>query len=182
MGQYVTQFDDPSATVFFGRRAVFAELRQRTVSINTRLSWTFTPELTLELFAQPFVSAGRYTGFQEYVRPRGGARALFDSAQIQVDARDASGAPTRYRLDPDRDAATADFEFDNPDFRIRSLRGNAVLRWEYHPGSTLFLVWQQERSGADALGTFDARRDLAQVFRQHPDNVFVVKASYWIGR
>jgi len=182
MGQYVTQFEDPSAVVFYGRRAVFAELRQRTLSLNTRLNWTFTPELTLELFARPFVSAGRYAGFQEYVRPRSGERALLDSTQIHVAARSASGAPTRYRLDPDRSAGTADLEFDNPDFRIRSLRGNAVLRWEYRPGSTLFLVWQQERSGEDAAGTFDARRDLAEVFRQHPDNVFVVKASYWIGR
>ncbi|MFL5541352.1 MAG: DUF5916 domain-containing protein, partial [Longimicrobiaceae bacterium] len=182
MGQYVTQFADPSAAAFYGRRAVFAELRQRTLSLNTRLSWTFSPELTLELFAQPFVSAGRYTNFQEYVRPRSGARALFDSAQIGVVARDAAGAATGYRLDPDRDPATADFEFSNPDFRLRSLRGNAVLRWEYHPGSTLYLVWQQDRSGLDGLGAFDLQRDLGQVFRQHPDNVFVLKASYWIGR
>ncbi|MFL5540064.1 MAG: DUF5916 domain-containing protein, partial [Longimicrobiaceae bacterium] len=79
MGQYVTQLADPSAAAFYGRRAVFAELRERTLSLNTRLSWTFSPGLTLELFAQPFVSAGRYPGFQEYVRPRSGARALFDT-------------------------------------------------------------------------------------------------------
>jgi len=182
MGQYVKQFADPSATAFYGRRAVFAELRQRTLSLDTRLSWTFTPALSLELFAQPFVSAGRYTRFQEYVRPRSRARALFDTTQIRVVARDVSGAATRYRLDPDGDPATADFEFSNPDFRVRSLRGNAVLRWEYHPGSTLFFVWQQARSEADGSGEFDAQRDLGQVFRQRPDNVFVVKASYWLGR
>jgi len=77
---------------------------------------------------------------------------------------------------------TADFEFENPDFRLRSLRGNAVLRWEYHPGSTLYFVWQQDRSGLDGLGDFALQRDLGQVFRQHPDNVFVLKASYWIGK
>ncbi|HKP75943.1 MAG TPA: DUF5916 domain-containing protein, partial [Longimicrobiaceae bacterium] len=181
-GQYVAQFADPSATAFYGRRAVFAELRQRTLSFDTRLSWTFTPALSLELFAQPFVSAGRYTRYQEYVRPRSRARALFGTAQIHVAARDASGAITRYRLDPDGDPATADFEFANPDYRVRSLRGNAVLRWEYHPGSTLFFVWQQSRSGFDGSGAFDAERDLGEVFRQHPDNVFVIKASYWLGR
>ncbi|HEX8691887.1 MAG TPA: DUF5916 domain-containing protein [Longimicrobium sp.] len=182
MGQYVEQFQDPSASAFYGRRAVFAEMRQRTLSLGTRLNWTFTPELTLELFAQPFVSAGSYTGFQEYVRPRSGARAYFDTLQVRVAARDSGGRPARYRLDPDRDPATADFDFADPDFRVRSLRGSAVLRWEYRPGSTLFFVWQQERSGTDGVGDFDARRDLGEIFRRHADNVFVVKATYWLGR
>src|SRR5215208_4797200 len=73
-GQYVTQLADPSATAFFGRRAVFAEMEQVTLALATRASWTFSPALTLELFAQPFVSSGRYRGFQEYVRPRSGER------------------------------------------------------------------------------------------------------------
>ncbi|HEU4559158.1 MAG TPA: DUF5916 domain-containing protein [Longimicrobium sp.] len=178
MGQYVQQFADPSATVFYGRRAIFAELRQRTLSIDTRVNWTFSPELTLELFAQPFVSTGRFTRFQEYVQPRSGQRAHFDTLQIRV----ADGRPTRYRFDPDRDSTTADFEFANPDFRVRSLRGSAVLRWEYRPGSTLFFVWQQDRGGPDGVGDFDARRDLPELFRRRPNGVFVVKASYWIGR
>ncbi|HEX8243911.1 MAG TPA: DUF5916 domain-containing protein, partial [Longimicrobium sp.] len=181
-GQYVVQFADPSATAFFGRRAVFGAMQQRTLSISTRVGWTFTPALSLELYAQPFVSTGRFSDFQEYVRPRSGRRALFDSAQIAVSARDEAGRPLRYRLDPDRDPSTADFEFGNPDFSLRSLRGNAVLRWEYHPGSTLFFVWQQERSGDGLPGDFDLGRDVGGVFRQRPDNVFVVKASYWIGR
>ncbi|HEX9936837.1 MAG TPA: DUF5916 domain-containing protein [Longimicrobium sp.] len=182
MGMYVQQFDDPSAAAFFGRRAVFAELRQRTLSINTRASWTFSPDLSLELFAQPFVSSGRYTGFQEYVRPRSGERAHFDTLQVRVAARDAEGRPTRYRFDPDRDAATANFDFANPDFRVRSVRGSAVLRWEYRPGSTLFFVWQQERGGPDTPGGFDLRDDLTEIFRRRPNDVFVIKASWWIGR
>jgi hypothetical protein len=72
--------------------------------------------------------------------------------------------------------------FDNPDLNVRSLRGNAVLRWEYRPGSTLFLVWQQQRAGAEGFGDFDFSRDAHAIFRQRPDNVFVIKASYWIGR
>jgi hypothetical protein len=150
--------------------------------VATRASWTFSPALTLELFAQPFVSSGRFWGFQEYVRPRGGERAHFDTLQLRVAARDAGGRPTRYVLDPDRDPSTADFEIANPDFSLRSLRGSAVVRWEYRPGSTLFFVWQQERAGSTPDGDFALGRDLADVFRRRPDNVFVIKASYWIAR
>jgi hypothetical protein len=181
-GQYVTQFSDPTDAVFFGRRAVFAAMAQRTLSVSARASWTFTPALSLELFAQPFVSTGQYRRFQEYLRPRSGVRVAFDSAQLAVTARDAAGRPLAYRLDPDRDPATPGFAFDSPDFGVRSLRGNAVLRWEYRPGSTLFLVWQQERGGPGIPGDFLLPRDLGDVFRERPDNVFVVKATWWMGR
>jgi len=181
-GQYVTQFADPSDTAFFGRRAVFAAMAQRTLAVTTRASWTFTPALSLELFAQPFVSTGRYRRFQEYARPRSGVRVAFDSTQLAVTARDAAGRPLGYRLDPDRDPATPGFDFASPDFGVRSLRGNAVLRWEYRPGSTLFLVWQQERGGPGIPGDFALSRDLGGVFRERPDNVFVVKATWWMGR
>jgi hypothetical protein len=109
-------------------------------------------------------------------------RVAFDSAQLVVTARDAAGRPLAYPLDPDRDQATPDFGFASPDFSVRSLRGNAVLRWEYRPGSTLFLVWQQERGGPGIPGDFLLSRDLGDGFRERPDNVFVVKAMWWMGR
>ena len=69
----------------------------------------------------------------------------------------------------------------NPDFNVHSLRGTAVLRWEYRPGSTVFFVWTQERSGSDAYGDFDFNRDKSALFRDRPVNVFQIKASYWLG-
>ena len=74
-----------------------------------------------------------------------------------------------------------EFRFGNPDFNFRSLRGNAVLRWEYRPGSTLFLVWTQQRSDTAPFGDFDFRRDRQALFRATPDNIFLVKVSYWLG-
>jgi len=178
--QFVTRFDDAAATGFFNDRVVFATLDQHVLSMDTRLNWTFTPNLTLELFAQPFVATGSFSGYKEFVRPRSIQKREFDAQQLSPVVE--QGQVVGYDLDPDRDAATGNFQFGNPDFNVRSLRGNAVLRWEYRPGSTLFLVWQQQRSDFDADGTFSFSRDSRGVFDAPPDNVFVVKMSYWFGR
>jgi hypothetical protein len=179
--EYVTSFDDPSDVTFFGRRSVIGDLVQRTLSLDTRLAVTFTPELTLQLYAQPFVATGDYSHFKEYVRPRTLEKREFDAGQLSA-IHDHLGRDSVYVLDPDRDPATGSFTFSNPDFNYHSLRGNAVLRWEYRPGSTLFFVWQQQRSGDESFGDFRFRRDSDAVFRSRPDNVFVIKASWWLSR
>ena len=183
--QFVTSHADSTATHFFGQRAVFADIDTNIFSMNTRLNWTFTPTLTLELFAQPFVFAGDYANFKEFTGPRTTEQAVYgrDFGTICFDA-----ARNRYTADPnglcalEATRSPQAFSFDNPDLNVRSLRGNAVLRWEYRPGSTLFLVWQQQRSGGEPFGDFDFSRDSRAIFEQRPDNIFVVKASYWIGR
>ncbi len=179
--QYVAGFADPSAVGMLGRRAVFAAIDQTTLSMDTRLSFTFTPKLTLEMFAQPLVASGGYSDFAEFVRPRSAERVGFDDRQL-TPLSSSDGRIVSYSLDPDRDPSTEAFAFDNPDFNMRSLRGNAVLRWEYLPGSTLFLVWQQSRSGREALGDLQFSRDAAALFQQDADDIFVVKIAYWFGK
>ncbi len=177
--QYVTAVTDPTATAFGGTRYVFGFIHTRTVSLDTRVNWTFTPDLTLQLFAQPFIASGRYSSFREFAAPRALEKREYGT-EIGTIERDA--ATSTYRVDPDAGGPAAAFEFDDPDFTDSSLRGTAVLRWEYRPGSTLFFVWTQERSGSSPLGTFDfgsARRD---IFGSRPTNVFQIKATYWIGR
>jgi hypothetical protein len=142
---------------------------------------TFTPDLSLELFLQPFTSSGSYSGFKEFRVPRSLDKQRYDDVQLTPN-RDEHGRVTGYVLDPDRDDATPEFTFDNPDFNFRSLRGNAVVRWEYLPGSTLFFVWQQHRSGSVPIGDFHAGRDVREIFDSRPDNIFLVKVSYWLGR
>ncbi|HET6762322.1 MAG TPA: DUF5916 domain-containing protein, partial [Longimicrobiaceae bacterium] len=182
--QFVLRREDATATYFDGQRAVFAELDQNELSMSTRLNWTFTPALTLEVYAQPFVFAGAYSRFKEYVAPR--------STETKVYGRDFGttcydAGTRRYTLDPNGQCSTTGqsaqaFSFGNPDLNVRSLRGNAVVRWEYRPGSTLFFVWQQQREGVREFGDFAFSRDAQGIFRQRPDNIFVIKASYWIGR
>lgn len=176
-GQYVRTVVDANATSTFGARYVFASLHQTTISLDTRADWTFAPALTLQFFAQPFVSAGRFDGYKEFVVP-----ATYSFATYGVDRGTVTrGGPTIF-VDPDGAGSSPAFQFANPDFNVRSLRGNAVLRWEYRPGSALFLIWQQQRNDGSVVGDFSGRRDVGAIFRTVPTNVFLVKATYWMGQ
>jgi hypothetical protein len=172
--QYVTSVADPLAQATFGRRYVFADLDQTELSVATHVNVTFTPSLTLEAFARPFVGSGTFGSLKELVRPRAFAFARY--ANIGTVTRDGD----EITVDPDGVGPAAEFAVDDETFTTRSLRGSAVLRWEWRPGSTLFLVWQQQREFEDASGDFRFRRDLRRLGRASPDNVFVVKATWWL--
>jgi hypothetical protein len=182
--QYVTSVTDNTApTGFGGARYVFGRLEQKTFSVDTRTNVTFTPNLTLELFAQPFLASGRYTSFKEFSEPKSRRMNFFgrDNGSTVSSATAADGSVT-YTVDPDGAGAAQPFTFGNPDFNSRSLRGTGVLRWEYRPGSTLYFVWTQERNGSDQFGDFNFTRDRSALFRDRPTNVFQIKGTYWIGR
>jgi hypothetical protein len=181
--QYVTTVTDPTAVDFYGHRYVFAYLHSTTWSLDTRVNWTFTPNLTLQLYAQPYFSTGEYTSFREFAAPRTIKKVIYgkDAGTIQrTPPTSASGA--LYTVDPDGPGAAQPFSFGDPNFAYRSLIGNAVIRWEYRPGSTVFFVWTQTRSGTDDVGNFDFTRDRTALFRDRPTNVFQIKVNYWFGR
>ena len=186
--QYITSVADPLyADRTFGRRYLFAPLDQTTVSLDTRLNVTFTPTLSLEIYLQPFVSSGAYASPKEFRAP-----GTFDFLRYGEDIGTLSpGEGGHFDIDPDGAGPASSFTVEDRDFNLRSLLGNAVLRWEWHPGSTLFLVWQQSRSlrlnrsgaaGADVydIGVFDFGRDAHELFQIRPDNIFVVKVNYWL--
>ena len=181
--QFVEAVSDPTATAFYGKRYVFGFLKARTLSLDTRVNWTFTPDLTLQLYAQPFIASGAYSRFREFTAPRTVQKVEYgvDIGTISYAAPTAS-APGRYTVDPDGTGAAAPFAFANPDFTVRSFIGNAVLRWEYRPGSTVYFVWTQQRTGSDAVGAFDFTTQRVALFRDRPTNVFQVKMNYWVGR
>jgi len=181
--QYVRTVSDPTATAFYGNRYVFAFIKTHTLSLDTRVNWTFTPNLTLQLFAQPFIASGAYSSFREFAAPRTADKVIYGKdvgTIIRTPATTASGAT--YTVDPDGAGPAAPFTFGDPDFTFRSLIGNAVVRWEYRPGSTVFFVWTQNRTGSDSNGNFDFGRQRSAIFHDRPTNVFQVKVNYWIGR
>jgi hypothetical protein len=177
--QYVTTVKDPTATTFSGSRYVFSYITTRTLSLDTRVNWTIRPEMTMQLYAQPFAASGNYERFREFAAPRT-TRKLEYGRDVGIITRDAANA--QYTVDPDGTGPAAAFSFADPNFTSHSLRGTAVLRWEYRPGSTMFFVWTQQRAGDDQFGDLEFRRDAQALLRDRPDNVFLVKATYWLGR
>ena len=153
--------------------------------MDTRLAVTFTPNSSLELYAQPFIASGDYSDFKEFDAPRQLQKSVYGRDRGTISRRHGTraGLVTGYTVDPDGTGPAAAFSFDNPSFDARSLIGNVVYRWEYRPGSTLFLVWTQSRSDQlTDVGTLDFARDRRALFSTHPDNIFLVKLNYWLGR
>jgi hypothetical protein len=181
--QYVRAVADPTATAFSGTRYVLADIRQKQLGLDTRVNMTFSPTMTLELYAQPFFASAHYSHFKEFNAPRGAQVSVYGQDRGTIAANtDANGHATSYAIDPDGTGPAAAFTLDNPDFNFRSLRGSAVFRWEYRPGSTLYFVWTQERNAQSSAGDFDFNRDRAALFDARPDNIFLIKASWWFAR
>ena len=126
---------------------------------------------------QPLLSSGDYSKVGEL---REAGKYGFDEYGVDTGTISFNAADDEFDIDPDGAGPAGSFTVDNKDFNTRSLRGNAVLRWEFRPGSTLFLVWQQHRSGTEDFGDFDFGRDAGSIFDAPADNVFAIKFDYWL--
>jgi hypothetical protein len=182
--QYVTAQPDPTNVAFFGTRYILSDLSQKTVGFDTRINLTLRPTLTFELFAQPFISSVHFRRFKQFAAPRSGNLQVFgEDVGTVTTQQNTAGQITSYTIDPDGTGPAAEIVLDNPDFVTRSLRGNAVLRWEYRPGSTLFLVWTRTSDDfASRTGDFDLTRDIDALFGARADNIFLVKLNFWLNR
>jgi hypothetical protein len=147
---YVTSFADASATGTYGRRYVFADLDEEGFELATRVDWILHSRLSFQLFLQPFIAAGDYNDYRSLVAAR-----------------------------------TRDFEpytatVASPDFNFHSVRGSAVMRWEFRPGSALFVVWNENRADVLPRGDLRLGRDLRAISDAPSEDVFLVKVSYWL--
>jgi len=153
--QWYRNFTDSVTTSY-----TFAHLEQHTAAIQWRLDYTFSPTLTLQLYASPFVSKGTYTNLRELADPRA------------PDFTD--------RFKPYSDSTVAR---DPGGFNFKQFNSNVVLRWENRPGSTLYLVWTQGRNDFESVeGDRSFRQDFRRLFDAYPMNTFLVKVSYWFNR
>ena len=132
----------------------FTRLAQHIMGVTLRANVTVTPQLSLEVYAQPFIATGERSDWRE----------LTDARAKEYADRYGAFAPSYDTL---RDYNGAQFN------------SNAVLRWEYRPGSVLFLVWQQGRANATRDGRFAFDRDMDNLFASRPDNTLLLKVSYW---
>jgi len=172
--QYVTTFTGAGPAATYGSRYVFARIDQSTFLMQLRANYTIGPDLTLELYGEPFAASGRYYGLGELAAARTFNLRDYGTSGTTI-ARDGAGD---YTITDNGGADT--LRISNPDFNILSFRSNAVLRWEWRPGSTLYLVWAQNKFGFEPTARLVGFGDLADSFSARGDNFFAVKVSYWI--
>ena len=171
--QYIT-------TSSFGEssRYLFGALHQETTVLTLRLDYTITPDLTVQLYAQPFISTGRYERFKRITDPRAAAfRDRFDVLAGNRIAFDPSAEG--FEVDENQDGQV-DYDFSDPDFDVREFNSNLVVRWQYSPGSAVFLVWSQGRfDNTPRHSGLNLDRQLSQLFSAPADDVVLLKISKW---
>jgi len=177
--QYVRSVPDPTAADTFGGRYVFGGIDQWELTMTTRANVIFSPHASLQVYMQPLLAAGDYSGFKELARPR-----TYDFLRYGDDIGSVSFDPaTRvYTADPDGPGAASPFTFSDPDYNFKSLRLNAVFRWEMKPGSNFYVVWTREQQDFGNPGQFAPGRDARALFTAPGDDVVLFKVSYWLGR
>jgi Domain of unknown function (DUF5916)/Carbohydrate family 9 binding domain-like len=155
--QWYGNFRDALGAVHY----TFAHLDQTTTSATLRLNYTFTPSVSLQGYAQPFVSKGTYSNVRQLsATPRA---AAYDDRYAAYNNAAVTGNPAS--------------------FNFKEIQSNLVFRWEYNPGSTIFLVWNEGRQGVSPVeGSENFKTDLRDLLRLHPANTFLVKVSYWLNR
>lgn len=171
--QYVDQVDVGST-----KQYVLAKIDQRVFRVSLRVNLNITPELSVQYWGQPFVATGSYSEFKRADKvksSRYGERfKLYNPSDISYSSADDS-----YTI---KELGVGQFELDNPNFTSTEFLSNMVVRWEYVPGNTIFLVWSQNRSYSTGSGRAQVSKDLGDLFSAYPYNIFLVKASFRIGR
>jgi hypothetical protein len=176
VGPGVYQRDDPMQYIEQDQEHyVFGRVHETDVSMTLRVNWTFSPHLTLQAYAQPFLSSGHYDELKDIDHP--GAARYADRFHL-ITASDYQLVDGTYHVLAGGQA----FDFDRPDFNFRQLRSTVVVRWEYLPGSTVFAIWSHgQTSDAFGGGRFRLGRDVSDLASADSENVVMVKANYWIG-
>ncbi|HEX2919674.1 MAG TPA: DUF5916 domain-containing protein [Bacteroidales bacterium] len=150
---------------------LFGKLNQKTSSLTFRINYTINPELSIEYYGQPFISAGKYSAFKRVTNP--------DAERFRERFAEFTPAGLTYSNGMYKVNDGEGYSFENPDFNFRQFRSNLVVRWEYLPGSTIYLVWSQGRTSNDKNGMFSYGNDVKELFSTMGHNTFLVKVSYW---
>ena len=169
--QYVSTLPN-GRPITYDTRYVFALIDRNTASMEFRLGLTLRPDLNLDVYAEPFAASGHYYDYGELLAPESRKLLTYGTSGTKV------------TTNPDgSQVVTADgspFTLRNRDFNTLSYRSNVVLRWEWRPGSTLYLVWQQNHDGTEVLGTPVGFNDAFRSITAPGSNIFLIKTSFWI--
>ena len=169
--QYVTTVSGGRAETF-GQRYIFAFIDRSTWSSQFRMSYTLKPDLNIDVYAEPFAASGHFYDYGELPAPRALKRRVYGT-----DGTTVSVQPNGSRVITD---GSSRFSLKNYDFNIRSFRSNVVLRWEWRPGSLLYVVWQQDRKISEVLGGSVGLGDMFRSLRAPGSSYFAIKMSFWL--
>jgi len=156
---------------------VFGRINRTDISATLRADFAITPRLSLEIYAQPFASVGEYPGYKLVADPKA---AEYKDRLDPLEPDRITKNDKQFDVDVNRDGEV-DFSFFNPEFRVISLRTNTVLRWEFKPGSTLFLVWQISGSKRDDVVALNVWDVFSESLTADRVQVVALKISYWLG-
>jgi len=166
--QYIGRFEGLSNSPGW----LLGTVDNRNLGMTLRIDWAITPELTIQYYGSPFISLGDYTDIKEVTHPMDARyENRFREVPFVRSGKD-------YMLDSNRDGVY-NMRIDNPSFNYQQFRSNLVLRWEYRPGSTLYFVWSQDRTGYDSGGPFSFKEGYKMMGDVFPGNVFMIKLNYW---
>jgi hypothetical protein len=173
--QYVSQLE------YNGKdKYIFASIDRKTINTSFRINLNLSPNLTFQYWGQPFVATGKYYDHKFILEPMADSYKdrfrTYSESQISLDG-------DQYNIDENTDE-TIDYSFDKRDFNVQEFLSNLVVRWEYNPGSSVYLVWSQTRSNSNGSGNMDFFNDLSDLFDtgdKKPHNVFLIKFSYRFG-
>jgi hypothetical protein len=160
-------------------RYLLGNIHQKIFSVSARINVNIRPNLTIEYWGQPFVTSGNYKDLKMVTHPKSNEYTerfhIYDAQQLS-----APNADNYYLVDENRDGKV-DYQFENPNFNFNEFLSNMVLRWEYLPGSTLYLVWSQSRRYESTSGDFDFSNNISELYsHEKPNNTFMLKLSYRI--
>ena len=161
-------------------RYIFAAIDRKTLAASLRVNFNLSPDLTIQYWGQPYVASGKYYDHKYITAPvadefRDRFHTYTSDEKIQINGY--------YEIDENGDG-TIDYSFGNSNFNYQFFLSNLVIRWEYSPGSSLYLVWSQSRNYFNNSGQLDYFRDLGDLFNRDndiPHNVFLIKFSYRFG-
>lgn len=164
--QYFDEFD------YLNKYYLFSTLEQKTLDLTFRFELNFTPDLSLQYYGAPFISTGKFYDYKIVTDPH--ASDFADRYRL-LDASEINNQD--YTLDINKDGLP-DYEFSNPDFNFQQFRSNLVLRWEYIPGSVLFVVWSHEQSNVEETDVFNITENFKSLFTVFPTDILLVKLQY----
>jgi hypothetical protein len=169
--QYTTTLPDGRPETY-GYRYIFGFIDRSTVSTKFRMGLTVKPDMNIDVYAEPFAASGRYYDYGELLEPQSRQRLKYGTEG------------TTLVVNPDgSQTVTVDgstFTLRNRDFNTLSFRSNVVLRWEWRPGSTLFVVWQQSLGSTETMGDYVGLGDMFRSITAPGPNIFVVKTTFWL--